>query len=236
MTERGRFIVFDGADGAGTTTQSKLLFDKLSRKFGEGKVIWTCEPSTGPIGTFIRSVLRSEVPPPCNEAMKLLFRADRKDHVISEIEWHLSTGKWVICDRYYASTLIYQGAKDFLNDPMKFGEKTLPDKMSYLRDMRVWMDRSEGLLFPDLTIILDVSVDEVESRRILKTDSPEIYENTLMQTEVCKLYKGWGSYNPWPENNVIVDGCMDINAVETRCYEIIEETFFDKIPAGSGSC
>lgn len=96
----GYFIVIEGADGAGTTTQSKILTRSLL-DLG-APCVWTCEPSS-PI-------------PMCDwREMALLFAADRSDHLLRDILPHLSQGVSVVCDRYIPSSLLYQSlcAPDF---------------------------------------------------------------------------------------------------------------------------
>lgn len=101
---RGALIVLDGPDGSGTTVHSRLLAERFT---AEGTpVLWTAEPSTGPIGTFIREALQSSLPlPPA--ALQLLFSADRADHCERVIAPALASGMTVITDRYVASTVVY---------------------------------------------------------------------------------------------------------------------------------
>lgn len=109
------FLVLEGLDGAGTTTQVQLLAQKLE-EYG-ASVHPTCEPSTGPIGAMIREMLRMEIAieeegqrrPVSRETLALLFAADRLHHLESEIEPALRSGKVVLSDRYYHSSLAYQG-------------------------------------------------------------------------------------------------------------------------------
>lgn len=102
----GVFIVLEGPDGSGTTTQSKMLAEALIH---EGKnVLLTCEPTDGPIGSFIRTALRTGEMP--GDALQLLFTADRSWHVNSVIQPALDQGKTVISDRYMLSTILYGSA------------------------------------------------------------------------------------------------------------------------------
>src|SRR6218665_1791663 len=100
-----KFVVIEGVDGAGTTTQSHRLLRALSERGVE--VHMTREPSTGPIGTLLRQALTHRLVTPGGHAMRwetmaLLFAADRTDHVQVEIEPALRQGKFVVCDRYDA--------------------------------------------------------------------------------------------------------------------------------------
>ncbi|MFP4643807.1 MAG: dTMP kinase [Spirochaetales bacterium] len=104
-----RFIVFEGLDGAGTTTQARLLADSLTAD--GSRIDLDCEPTGGPIGTLIRSVLRGEQSiNPCSLAY--LFAADRHEHVHAAgtgILSRLEQGYTIISDRYVYSSLAYQG-------------------------------------------------------------------------------------------------------------------------------
>jgi dTMP kinase len=101
----GRFIVFEGIDGSGKSTQAKLLRDLLT---GLGwQLLLTAEPSDGPVGTTLRS-LKTRLAPQ-EEAQ--LFTEDRAYHVEHVILPALSEGRIVICDRYVYSTVAYQAAR-----------------------------------------------------------------------------------------------------------------------------
>jgi dTMP kinase len=111
---RGRFIVFEGVDGSGKSTVARLTYDRLQ---AEGKdCVLTAEPSGSWLGDVVRKANRSGTD---DLAEALLFLADRAEHT-KEMRDMVEQGKWVVCDRYYASTLAYQTAllKDRLEDPM----------------------------------------------------------------------------------------------------------------------
>ncbi len=100
----GKFIVFEGLDGSGMTTQSTLLRNYLLSK---GKdAILTKEPTDGLLGGVLKSSLREEwkTDP---YTLQILFAADRSHHLVSEIEPALKKNKIVICDRYILSSLVY---------------------------------------------------------------------------------------------------------------------------------
>ena len=108
--DRGQFVVFEGLDGTGTTTQSNLLV-KLLREHGVS-VRLTSEPSTGLIGSVTRAAIdmRMELDP---AALALAFASDRLDHLHNKsngILASLDAGTWVVCDRYVLSSLAYQAA------------------------------------------------------------------------------------------------------------------------------
>ncbi len=102
-----RFIVFEGLDGAGTTTQTSLLQQAMQRA---GQPVWaTAEPSEGAVGRLIRAALRREQFLEA-DTLAYLFAADRNEHLFARehgICERLRTS-WVICDRYLFSSLAYQ--------------------------------------------------------------------------------------------------------------------------------
>lgn len=119
---RGKFIVFEGLDGAGSTTQcSKLL--ELLNELG-WPVAYTKEPSNGPMGLMIQLILAGRIQLNAlgksitdlsRESLALLFASDRLDHLEHEIEPTLTDGVSVICDRYYLSSFAYQLSDDKSN-------------------------------------------------------------------------------------------------------------------------
>jgi dTMP kinase len=112
---KGRFVVLEGLDGAGTTTQAALLAERL-RAAGR-RVHVTAEPSAGPVGALLRQILKGRIGGGRGGrgafdpwALALLFAADRRDHFHTEIAPKLEDGIDVVCDRFTTSSLAYQGA------------------------------------------------------------------------------------------------------------------------------
>src|SRR5262249_39344049 len=116
VTSPGRFIVFEGLDGAGTTTQAKLLAERLNK---QGRTVYLAhQPSEGPVGLLIRQILAGRAATPQADGklavvdervMALLFAADRLDHLGSQIEPRLARGGGVILERYTLSSRADQG-------------------------------------------------------------------------------------------------------------------------------
>ncbi|AEH06120.1 dTMP kinase [Methanothermococcus okinawensis] len=118
-----KFIVFEGIDGSGKTTQSKLLAEKINGKY-------TCEPTNGDIGKLIRDILSGKK---CEkETLALLFAADRVEHVV-DIEQHLKKTH-IVCDRYVYSSMVYQAIQgidlNFIMNINQFAKK--PDILIFL--------------------------------------------------------------------------------------------------------
>lgn len=102
------FIVLEGIDGCGKTTQAKLIYDWLLKT--GGKVVLTAEPTKNGIGNFIRELLSTgqKIDP---RSLALLFTADRNEHLGNFIEPNLREGNIVVSERYYHSTIAYQSAQ-----------------------------------------------------------------------------------------------------------------------------
>lgn len=192
----GKFIVIEGLDGSGQSTQSKLLKDFLIKK--RFKVILTKEPTlNSEAGKKIRRVLdKKEKTPP--KKLQELFANDRKEHLKKIIIPALKKGKIVISDRYFFSSFAY-GAADGLN--------------------LQWLIKiNDKFLLPDLTFILKVS-PKICIKRIEKRNKGK--ERTLFE-EKDKLAKVWEIYKILPkkfENIEIIDGEKKIKDVFTKIKE-----------------
>ncbi len=134
----GQFIALEGGEGAGKSTQARLLCDALVARGIE--VVRTREPGGTPLAETIRALLLTEGEAPELRTEALLFAAARADHVARLIKPALAAGKWVVCDRFVDSSRAYQG-----------GGGGFPDA-DILALHRIG---SEGLL-PDLTMLIEV--------------------------------------------------------------------------------
>lgn len=144
---RGRFITFEGGEGAGKSTQARLLADALRRAGCE--VVVTREPGGTAGAEAIRALLLSADGPGWGpRAEALLFAAARADHVERLIRPALARGAWVVCDRYLDSSRAYQGGAGGLRDADIMGLHSFG---------------SEGLL-PDLTVLLTLDPELARSR------------------------------------------------------------------------
>jgi dTMP kinase len=170
MTKRGLFIVIEGIDGAGTTTQSGMLCKNLEER-GIGSFL-TREPSAVPVGRLIRDFLEKRITPPREvygdefaerDVLSLLFTADRMDHLYREVLPKINTGAHVVSDRYMHSTCAYQmkdsGHLDWILDLHKYA------------------------LVPDLTIYIDLPPEDALARirRRQEWGQAENYENSKEQ-------------------------------------------------------
>jgi dTMP kinase len=171
---RGRFLVLEGLDGAGTTTQSRRLAAALRAKGRQVHV--TAEPSGGPVGALARLVLSRRLggAPGLAEgfdpaALALLFAADRLDHVAAEIAPRLDAGVDVISDRYTLSSLAYQS--------LTCGDLAWVEALN---------SRARA---PDATLFLRVSPEVAISRRQAENGGGELFEVPSFQREVARAYE-----------------------------------------------
>jgi dTMP kinase len=160
------FVVFEGGDGSGTTTQLGLLEKRLEA--GAVKFFSTFEPTDHPIGKIIRRGLRGEIPL-APETVARLFAADRGEHLFGKdgIVERCGRGELVVSDRYAPSSLVYQG--------ITCGEE-LPTLLN--RD------------FPGPELILFFDIDpETAQKRMETRPGKEIYEHLEFQIEARRRYK-----------------------------------------------
>ncbi len=157
------FITFEGIDGVGKSTQLDLLEKYL---VAEGKeVLRTLEPGGTELGQEIRHLLlhrKGDVSP---RAEALLYAADRAHHVATKIRPALAAGKVVLSDRYFDSSVAYQGAARELD-------------VEEVRQISLW---AIDHLIPDLTVLLDLPADEALARRSNKGTEPDRLEREQLE-------------------------------------------------------
>jgi dTMP kinase len=174
---QGRFVVLEGIDGAGTTTQVERLAVGL-RAQGVG-VHATREPTAGAIGVLLRKILTgAHVPSAGSEVqhaaqLGLLFAADRLDHLDREVLPRLARGEWVVSDRYDFSSIAYQSVTSK-------GQVSI----GWLRALNRFARR------PDLTVVLDVSADVARARRNARNQARELFDDDDLQRELATFYAG----------------------------------------------
>ena len=178
------FVVFEGPDGSGTTTQLNILGNLLHPAdkspdylhvaepavlcVNDLPIYKTFEPTNGSIGKLIRSSLRKEIDL-SPETIAYLFAADRSEHLYGKegIIARCRRGELVVSDRYLLSSLVYQG--------ITCGEE-LPARLN------------QGFPQPELLIFLDIE-SETAQKRMAGRDQKEIYEDLEFQAQVCLRYK-----------------------------------------------
>lgn len=193
---KGLFIVFEGIDGAGKSTQARLLAEALER---EGRQVYiTAEPTPLPSGRALREVLGGKVKKtPCEIA--IMFAEDRvahnKDGEIG-IEKLLADGVCIICDRYYYSSLAYQGSQcDY----------------EWVRSLNT---RCPEIRHPDLCVFLDLTPEE-SMKRIMSAnrDGTEIYETEEILAKVRNTFMKVIEDMSKEDRIAVVDASRDIDTI-----------------------
>ncbi|MDR1898831.1 MAG: dTMP kinase [Treponema sp.] len=160
------FVVFEGGDGSGTTTQLRLLEKRLGG--GRPRLFTTFEPTEGAVGRLVRSVLKGE-PALRPETLARLFAADRNEHLYGAggILEHLGQGELVVCDRYVPSSLVYQG--------LECGDE-VPGALN------------AGFPVPELIVFFDLD-PEIARERLRDRPALEIFEYLEFQIKVRNRYR-----------------------------------------------
>ena len=202
----GKFIVFEGLDGAGTTTQAEKLAEKLIAR--GHKTYLAHQPSEGTVGGLVRMILAGRTATQQADGklsivdervMALLFAADRLDHLTSQIEPRLARGEWVILDRYTLSSLAYQGtavSHEFISTANRYARK------------------------PDLTLFLYVpaslAMDRVRSRGAKLERYETLQQLQAIEREYSRLVGTLASV-------VSVDGTRPIAEVAEQCALAVQQ-------------
>lgn len=197
----GVFVVLEGIDGAGTTTQADLYGKYLRQK--KRLVHVTREPSGGPVGSLLRLVLSRRLTMPSGahaETMALLFAADRLDHVETEVLPLLREGYVVISDRYDLSSILYQAVTAGVEPSAG------SDVVAWIRTLNRYARR------PDATVVVDVPPEVAESRRRARGGSAELFEEAELQARLARAY--FRAEDVVPGDRLIhVDGTAPVESV-----------------------
>lgn len=188
MKSKGKFIVFEGIDGSGKSTQMKFLADRLQER--GIKVRLTLEPTYGLVGDTLHRILSGEIKAD-PKVTAALFVADRLDHLTNSQDGVLKSldrGEIVICDRYYFSSYAYQSTEvpsEWVFDANRLCAETLK---------------------PDATVFIDISPQTAMERINANRESVEIYETEEKLTKIRKSYFDAFEKMKDTENVVVVNG------------------------------
>jgi dTMP kinase len=199
---QGIFIAFEGGEGTGKSTQSKLLAEWLEQE-GES-VVLTREPGGTDLGKDLRKILLGhETGAISPRAEALLYAADRAHHVYSVIRPALDRGDVVITDRYFDSSAAYQGAGRILN----------PAEVARISR---WATES---LYPTLTILIDVPAEiglgRLQSRDRLEAESNDFHERVRQEYLQIAMMD--------PERYFVVEGTQSVEEIHTQIIARIAE-------------
>jgi dTMP kinase len=204
--QRGRFITFEGGEGAGKTTQARLLVERLRARGLD--VLQTREPGGSPGAEEIRGIAVSgEADRWSARTETLLMYAARSDHLERTILPALAAGRWVVCDRFADSSRVYQGA----------GGGTPESLIEALDDAVVNGDQ------PDLTLVFDlpveVGLDRAFGRGLFETrfESKGLAFHQKLRDGFLQVAERH------PERCVVLDATGEVEAVSARLWAVVEE-------------
>lgn len=159
MSLIGRFITFEGVDGAGKSTHIKTLTERLSARGAD--VLNTREPGGTPLAEQLRELFLHQPMDGLTEA--LLVFAGRRDHLVNVIEPALAAGRTVLCDRFTDATFAYQGGGRGMD-------------LAVLSTLESWV---QGTRQPDLTLWFDLPVEIAAQRRAAARDGDRLEQQDL---------------------------------------------------------
>jgi dTMP kinase len=199
VSARGRFVVLEGNDGCGKSTQAGRLVRRLE---GAGHaVVATFEPGATELGRTLRQILLGGAVTVSARAEALLMAADRAQHVADVIEPALARGAWVVSDRFVGSSLAYQGAARGLG----------VDAVAALNRF------ATGDLEPDLVVYLDAPVEVLRARQKAHRDRIESEGDDFLEA-VSAAYDELARRLGW----CVVDATPEPDEVEERVWRSIE--------------
>ncbi len=209
MNKTSKFIVFEGIDGAGKTTQINLLAADLRERGIDCFV--TAEPTTLPSGKLLRRALSGQIPATPME-MAEMFARDRVNHNLDEnegIEKKLSQGTTVITDRYYYSSLAYQGSELGFDVVSKLNLEN-PD-----------------IRTPDLCVFLDLTPDVSLARIGARENVPhEIYENYEYLDKTRKtFFSVFEKLRERGEKIVLIDASGSVEEIAKNILDAVLQIF-----------
>jgi dTMP kinase len=195
-TTRGRFLVVEGGEASGKSTQVPLLVARL-QALGRD-VVATREPGGTSAGAALRALALDRGVAP--EAEALVMAADRAQHVTELIRPALAAGRWVVSDRFTPSSLAYQGVGRGLG-------------VAQIEDLSHW---ATGGLQPDLVVVVDVDDEVANARRDRPSDRME-EAGTAFHARVRQAYRDLAGERGW----VLVDGDAPIAEVAERVWAVV---------------
>jgi dTMP kinase len=201
MTVRGRFITFEGIDGAGKSTQIEVVANALRAR--ELPLVITREPGGTPLGEALREVILHQ--PMTGAAETLLMFAARAEHLERVIHPALEAGTWVLCDRFTDATYAYQAG----------GRGMAAERIAELEQ---WVHPD---LQPDLTLLFDVP-PEVAAQRLARARSADRFESEQVDFfgRVRRAYLDRALEQP--QRFVVIDGTQPADVIGARLSVLMQ--------------
>jgi dTMP kinase len=207
----GKFITFEGGEGAGKSTQVRRLAAYLTDRGHEAVV--TREPGGTPIAESIRDfILSGKAKALGAESEAVLFAAARADHVDKVIRPALARGAWVLCDRFIDSTRVYQGS----------GEGVDPMLLRALERVAV------GDTQPDLTFILDVPAEVGTQRMNGRIGLPDRFESDGLERHELRRQAYLDIARREPERCVVIDAVGAEDDVAVAIRRAVDQRLLDR--------
>jgi dTMP kinase len=207
--QRGKFITFEGGEGAGKSTQAKRLAERLESK-GIATLV-TREPGGTALGEDIRGLILKDRPQdPLTEL--LLFAAARAEHMTAVIRPALDEGTWIISDRFIDSTRVYQGKLYAIE----------PDLIALLERYTVGHD------LPDLTLILDLP-PEAGLERAAGRGTLSRYDAERIETHETLRQGFLEVAEAEPKRCILIDGSLPVDSVATAVWEAVHQKLLAEV-------
>lgn len=206
---KGWFIVFEGIDGSGKSTQLRRIARRLQKSGHD--VFETFEPTDGPVGKLIRDMLTGAIPVD-QRTIASLFAADRTDHLLNQtsgIRKMVDQGRVVVCDRYYFSSYAYHA--QFIDMDWVIHSNSL----------------NQQILQPDATIFIDVPPEVCFERIQQNREQLEMYEKIDMMKQVRENYFTAFDRLKKSETVRIVDGRQELEMVEDAIWKEVQQIMTD---------
>lgn len=207
MTKPGNFIVFEGIDGSGKSTQIQLLADRLRQR--DISYYMTMEPTYSPIGSVVHQILAGRVKTD-NRVLAALCAADRLDHLLNEtdgIAGKVSDGYTVLSDRYYFSSYAYQGVDMSMDWIIHTNEQ------------------SSAILKPTVHIFIDIDADTAMERITKNRFHQELFEKKSRLQKVRENYLEAFEKLKTSETVLIVDGKKSVEEISEQIWMGVEKYF-----------
>ncbi len=199
----GKFITLEGPEGAGKSTQARLLSKYLKEKGYPS--VWTREPGGVSIAEQLRELLLNPDSKIFSRAELLIYAAGRAQHTEELINPALQAGKYVICERYIHASLAYQG----------YGRKLNLDLIRNLNDI------ATGGINPDLTVIFDIPVKKGLQRTKDSGNQLDRLESENLQFH-RRVRKGYLKLSKEEDNIVVLDACKSISDLHLELISVLK--------------